>query len=172
MNVNWRQYEPTLEDILSDCIIKAVMKADGVDPHQLAAMGVVPTNVTLITGCWPRPQPLSLTASQPYKGAVGQDHVRRHGNKFCGIFLRENRIGRTKAKVDADVAADDPAQSVKTLFESRDASLGFWIGLNGSDHRSAARTPQAATPPHWRTQRDELAAPIKKTSGHGTLPSA
>ena len=38
MNVNWRQYEPTLEDILSDCIIKAVMKADGVDPHQLAAM--------------------------------------------------------------------------------------------------------------------------------------
>jgi hypothetical protein len=53
MNVNWRQYEPTLEDILSD--------------------------------------------------------------------------------------ADDPAQSVKTLFESRDASLGFWIGLNGSDHRSAAR---------------------------------
>ena len=38
MNLNWRQYEPTLEDILSDCIIKAVMKADGVDPHQLAAM--------------------------------------------------------------------------------------------------------------------------------------
>ena len=38
MNVNWQQYEPTLEDILSDCIIKAVMKADGVDPHQLAAM--------------------------------------------------------------------------------------------------------------------------------------
>ena len=38
MNLKWRQYEPTLEDILSDCIIKAVMKADGVDPHQLAAM--------------------------------------------------------------------------------------------------------------------------------------
>jgi len=38
MNPKWRQYEPTLEDILSDCIIKAVMKADGVDPHQLAAM--------------------------------------------------------------------------------------------------------------------------------------
>ena len=38
MIVNWRQHEPTLEDILSDSIIKAVMKADGVDPHQLAAM--------------------------------------------------------------------------------------------------------------------------------------
>jgi len=38
MNLNRRQYELTLEDILSDCIIKALMKADGVDPHQLAAM--------------------------------------------------------------------------------------------------------------------------------------
>ena len=38
MIVNWRQHEPTLEDILSDSIIKAVMKADGVDPHHLAAM--------------------------------------------------------------------------------------------------------------------------------------
>jgi hypothetical protein len=38
MIVNWRQRELTLEDILSDSIIKAVMKADGVDPHQLAAM--------------------------------------------------------------------------------------------------------------------------------------
>jgi hypothetical protein len=36
--VNYRQHEPTLEDILSDSIIEAVMKADGVDPHQLAAM--------------------------------------------------------------------------------------------------------------------------------------
>jgi hypothetical protein len=34
----WRQHEPTLQDILSDSIVKAVMKADGVDPHQLAAM--------------------------------------------------------------------------------------------------------------------------------------
>ena len=38
MIVNCRQSEPTLQDILSDSIIKAVMKADGVDPHQLAAM--------------------------------------------------------------------------------------------------------------------------------------
>jgi hypothetical protein len=38
MIVNWRQREPTLEDILSDSIIKAMMKADGVAPHQLAAM--------------------------------------------------------------------------------------------------------------------------------------
>ena len=36
--MNCRQSEPTLQDILSDSIIKAVMKADGVDPHQLAAM--------------------------------------------------------------------------------------------------------------------------------------
>ena len=38
MNLNRRQYEPTLEEILADCIIKAVMKPDGIDPHQLAAM--------------------------------------------------------------------------------------------------------------------------------------
>jgi hypothetical protein len=38
MVVNFRQHEPTLEDILSDSIIKAMMKTDGVDPHQLAAM--------------------------------------------------------------------------------------------------------------------------------------
>jgi hypothetical protein len=38
MIVNCCQSEPTLEDILSDSIIKAVMKADGVDPHQFAAM--------------------------------------------------------------------------------------------------------------------------------------
>src|SRR5215469_11806441 len=37
-DVNYRQPEPTLEDILSDSIIEAVMKADGVDPRQLAAM--------------------------------------------------------------------------------------------------------------------------------------
>jgi hypothetical protein len=36
--VNWYQHEPTLDKILSDSIIEAVMKADGVDPHQLAAM--------------------------------------------------------------------------------------------------------------------------------------
>jgi hypothetical protein len=35
---NWRHCEPTLEDILSDPIIKAVMSADGVDPRELAAM--------------------------------------------------------------------------------------------------------------------------------------
>jgi hypothetical protein len=38
MIVNCRQPEPTLEDILSDSIIEAVMKADSVDPHQLATM--------------------------------------------------------------------------------------------------------------------------------------
>jgi hypothetical protein len=37
MIVNCRQPEPTLEDILSDSIIEAVMKADSVDPHKLAA---------------------------------------------------------------------------------------------------------------------------------------
>jgi hypothetical protein len=36
--VTWLQREPTLEDILSDPITKEVMKADGVDPHQLSAM--------------------------------------------------------------------------------------------------------------------------------------
>jgi hypothetical protein len=35
---NWRHCEPTLEDILSASITKAVMVADGVDPRELAAM--------------------------------------------------------------------------------------------------------------------------------------
>jgi hypothetical protein len=30
--------EPTLAEILSDCIVEAVMKADGVDPTQLSVM--------------------------------------------------------------------------------------------------------------------------------------
>jgi hypothetical protein len=38
MIVNWHQRELTLEDILSDSITKAVMKADSVDPRRLAAM--------------------------------------------------------------------------------------------------------------------------------------
>lgn len=34
----WYQRQPTLDDILSDCITQAVMRADGVDPAGLAAM--------------------------------------------------------------------------------------------------------------------------------------
>ena len=33
--MNWHHREPTLEDILSDPIVEAVMAADGVDPHSL-----------------------------------------------------------------------------------------------------------------------------------------
>ena len=35
--MNWCHREPTLEEILSDSITKAVMEADGVDPQELAA---------------------------------------------------------------------------------------------------------------------------------------
>jgi hypothetical protein len=38
MMKNWCHCEPTLEDMLSDSIITAVMKADGVDPQQLATL--------------------------------------------------------------------------------------------------------------------------------------
>ena len=34
----WHHREPTLEDMLSDPIIRAVMDADRVDPHELQAM--------------------------------------------------------------------------------------------------------------------------------------
>ena len=34
--MNWYR-EPTLEEILSDDIVKAVMEADEIDPHELAA---------------------------------------------------------------------------------------------------------------------------------------
>ena len=34
----WRQREPTLKEILSDPIVTALMRADGVDPFELEAM--------------------------------------------------------------------------------------------------------------------------------------
>jgi len=36
--MSWVHYEPTLHEILSDPIVKALMEADGVDPNELAAM--------------------------------------------------------------------------------------------------------------------------------------
>ena len=36
--MHWCHREPTLKDILSDSIIRAVMDADGVDPHELEMM--------------------------------------------------------------------------------------------------------------------------------------
>ena len=35
--MHWCHREPTLNEILSDSITKAVMEADGVDPQELAA---------------------------------------------------------------------------------------------------------------------------------------
>jgi len=36
--MNWYHREPTLEEILSDSVVRAVMKADGVDPVALEVM--------------------------------------------------------------------------------------------------------------------------------------
>ena len=36
--MNWCDREPTLNGILSDSIIRAVMEADGVNPHELEVM--------------------------------------------------------------------------------------------------------------------------------------
>ncbi len=35
--VSWRRREPTITEILSDSLVKAVMEADGVDPDVLEA---------------------------------------------------------------------------------------------------------------------------------------
>jgi hypothetical protein len=35
--MNFRQGEPTLEEMLSDPIVRADMEADGIDPQELAA---------------------------------------------------------------------------------------------------------------------------------------
>ena len=35
--MNWYHREPTLDEILSDSIVTAVMEADGIDRQQLAA---------------------------------------------------------------------------------------------------------------------------------------
>jgi len=34
--MNWYHREPTLDEILSDSIVRALMEADGVDPQELA----------------------------------------------------------------------------------------------------------------------------------------
>jgi hypothetical protein len=36
--MNWHHREPTLDEILSDSIVRAVMEVDGVNPHKLKAM--------------------------------------------------------------------------------------------------------------------------------------
>jgi hypothetical protein len=36
--MHWQYREPTLKDILSDSIVRAVMDADGVDPRELKIM--------------------------------------------------------------------------------------------------------------------------------------
>jgi hypothetical protein len=36
--MNWCDREPTLNGILSDSIVRAVMEADGVNPHELEVM--------------------------------------------------------------------------------------------------------------------------------------
>jgi hypothetical protein len=36
--MNWYRREPTLKEMLSDSIVRAMMDADGVDPHELEAM--------------------------------------------------------------------------------------------------------------------------------------
>jgi hypothetical protein len=36
--MNWCHREPTLNGILSDSIVRAVMEADSVNPHELEAM--------------------------------------------------------------------------------------------------------------------------------------
>jgi hypothetical protein len=35
--MNWCHREPTLDEILSDSIVRAMMEADGIDPQELAA---------------------------------------------------------------------------------------------------------------------------------------
>jgi hypothetical protein len=35
--MNWFHREPTLDEILSDSIVRAVMEADGIEPQELAA---------------------------------------------------------------------------------------------------------------------------------------
>ena len=35
--MNWYYREPTLDEILSDSIVRALMEADGVDPQELLA---------------------------------------------------------------------------------------------------------------------------------------
>jgi hypothetical protein len=36
--MNWCHREPTLDEILSDSIVRGVMEADGIEPQELAAM--------------------------------------------------------------------------------------------------------------------------------------
>jgi hypothetical protein len=53
----WHHREPTLDDMLSDPIIRAVMDADRVDPHELQAMlkdvGRALSAARALGGQWP-----------------------------------------------------------------------------------------------------------------------
>jgi hypothetical protein len=37
-NMHWYHREPTLKEMLSDSIVRAVMRADGVHPHEIEAI--------------------------------------------------------------------------------------------------------------------------------------
>ncbi len=50
--MNWCHREPTLEEILSDSITKAVMEADGVDPQELASTLRQPSRSPQQWGPW------------------------------------------------------------------------------------------------------------------------
>jgi hypothetical protein len=49
MITRWPQHEPTLEEMLSDSIVKAIMAADGVDPTELRiALRRLERNATIV----------------------------------------------------------------------------------------------------------------------------
>jgi hypothetical protein len=49
MIARWPQHEPTLDEMLSDSIVKAIMAADGVDPTELRiALQRVKPNATIV----------------------------------------------------------------------------------------------------------------------------
>jgi hypothetical protein len=63
MIARWPQHEPTLEEMLSDSIVKAIMAADGVDPTELRiALQRVKRNAAIVpTAAATEPVGVSLT---------------------------------------------------------------------------------------------------------------
>jgi hypothetical protein len=65
--MSWFYREPTLTEMLSDTIVKALMKADGVDPGDLEAM--MRQMAAARTGDWWK----RLDAGRKSPGKIGQE---------------------------------------------------------------------------------------------------
>src|SRR6516164_3627217 len=113
----------------------------------------------------PPPTGSVAAANSPHaRGDGAENDVRRERNQFGCIPAEKFRLASGPANVEADVAADGPAQFLQSLHEGHEAGLSFRI-LRSERHQHADAPHPAALlcarrqRPSRRAaeQRDELA---------------